>query len=78
MRIASLAIIGSVAALAMAATPALARNTVPQKTEDKSTPSSCHAYQMAADGTWTVLPCQEAGGHTEHRAAPKSGEEAPR
>jgi hypothetical protein len=78
MRIAALAIIGSVAALAMAAAPALARTTVPQKTEDKSTPPSCHAYQMAADGTWTVMPCQESGGHIEHRPTPKSGEEAPR
>jgi hypothetical protein len=80
MRFASIAVIGSVTALAIAAAPALARNTSPQKTEteDKSTSPSCHAYQMAADGTWTVLPCQEAGGHIEHRPAPKNGEEAPR
>jgi hypothetical protein len=78
MRIARLALIGSIAALAVAAAPAPARNAVPpQKTEDKSSPASCHAYQMAPDGSWTVLPCQEAGGQTEHKPA-KGGEETPR
>lgn len=79
MRIARLTFIGSVAALAIAVAPALAKNTgPPQKDEDKSTSSSCHAYQMAADGSWTVLPCQEAGRQIEHRPPPKAGEDQPR
>ena len=79
MRIATLTFIGSVAALAVAAAPALAKNTAPpQKTDDKSVSSSCHAYQMAADGSWTVLPCQEAGGQTGHKPPAKSGEDEPR
>jgi ABC-type phosphate transport system substrate-binding protein len=78
MRIATLTFIGSVAALAVAAAPALAKNTAsPQKTDDKSVSSSCHAYQMAADGSWTVLPCQEAG-QTGHKPPPKGGEDEPR
>jgi len=77
MRIASLAIISSLAALAVATTPALAKNTAPAKPDDKSVSSSCHAYQMAADGSWTVLPCQEAGGQTEQKPPSKSGDEAP-
>jgi hypothetical protein len=41
--------------------PALARNSGTPKADDKSTSSSCHAYQQAADGSWTQLPCQEMG-----------------
>jgi len=79
MRIAKLTFIGSVAALTLVAGPALARNAAPpQKTDDKSVSASCHAYQMAADGSWTVLPCQEAGGQTEHKPPPKAGEDEPR
>ena len=46
--------------------------------DDKSASSSCHAYQQAADGSWTQLPCQEAGGQTQHRPVEKGGEEEPR
>jgi ABC-type phosphate transport system substrate-binding protein len=78
MRIAKLTLIGSIAALALAAAPALAKNaTPPQKTDDQSVSASCHSYQMAADGSWTVLPCHEAG-QTEHRPTPKAGEHEPR
>jgi ABC-type phosphate transport system substrate-binding protein len=76
MRIARLTVIGSIAGLALAAVPALAKNTAPPpKIEDQS--ASCHSYQMAADGSWTVLPCHEAG-PTEHRPPPKAGEQEPR
>jgi hypothetical protein len=72
MRIAELARIGSVALLALAAAPALAKDAGPSpKTEDQS--ASCHSYQMAADGSWSILPCHEAG-QTEHRPPPKAGE----
>ena len=79
MRIAKLTLIGSItAALALAAAPAAAKNATPaQKTEEQSISATCHSYQMAADGTWTVLPCHEAG-QTEHKPAPKTGEQESR
>jgi hypothetical protein len=76
MRIAKLTLIGSIAAFALAATPALAKNAAPsQKADDQS--ASCHSYQMAADGSWSVLPCHEAG-QTEHKPPPKAGEQQSR
>ena len=82
MRIAQLILVGSVCAL-VTTMPALAKNSEKnseaQKSEDKSTSASCHAYQQAADGSWTALPCQEAGGvHTEHKPAGKGAEEEQR
>jgi hypothetical protein len=78
MRIAELTLTGSIAALALAAAPALARNTAPSpKTEEQPASASCHSYQMAADGTWSVLACHEAG-QTEHKPPPKAGEQEPR
>jgi hypothetical protein len=82
MRIARVIFVGSVAAL-LAAAPAFARHPEAQKTEDddsKSASSSCHAYQQAADGSWTQLPCQEFGnGQTQHKPVAKgSGEDEPR
>jgi hypothetical protein len=78
MRIANLTLIGSVAAMALVAAPVLAKNAAPpQKTEDQSVSASCHSYQMAADGSWSVLPCHEAG-QTEHKPSPKAGEQEPR
>jgi hypothetical protein len=76
MRIAKLTLIGSIAALTLAAAPALAKNAAPsQKSDDQS--ASCHSYQMGPDGSWTVLPCHEAG-QTEHKPPPKPGEQEPR
>jgi len=73
MRIAKLTGVGSIALLAVASSAALAKDAgPPAKVEDQS--ASCHSYQMAADGSWTVLPCHEAG-QTEHRPPPKAGEE---
>ena len=79
MRIARVIFV-SAAALAITA-PALAKNSQSQKTDEKSTASSCHAYRQAADGSWTELPCQELGGgqsQTEHRPVAKNGEDEPR
>jgi ABC-type phosphate transport system substrate-binding protein len=78
MRIAKLALIGSIVAVALATAPALAKNAAaPQKTEDQPVSASCHSYQMAADGSWSVLPCHEAG-QAEHKPPPKTGEQEPR
>jgi hypothetical protein len=71
MRIANMILVSSLAAFVATTAPALARNSQTQKTADEQTNSSaCHAYQQAADGTWTALPCQEHGAaaQTEHRS----------
>jgi hypothetical protein len=59
--------VGSLAALVTATAPALAKNSQNQKTttEEQASSASCHAYQQAADGTWTALPCQEHGAVTQ-------------
>ena len=80
MWIAKVIVIGSVAAVLTAA-PVFARHPDAQKTDDnsKSTSLSCYAYQQAADGSWTQLPCQEAGnGQTQHKQVSKGSEEEPR
>jgi hypothetical protein len=75
MRITGMIFTGFVAALVMTV-PVLAKNAESQKNDDKSAPASCHAYQQAADGSWTALPCQEFGDdHTQHRSPSKGGEE---
>ena len=77
MEIGKLALVASVAALALAGAPAQAKNAASPQKPDDTVPASCHSYQMAADGSWTVLPCHEAG-QTEHKPAPKAGEQEPR
>jgi hypothetical protein len=71
MRIAHAVFAGALAAGTMLALPALAKNSDAQKGEDKSTASSCSAYQQAPDGSWEQLPCKETGEHeqpqTQHR-----------
>lgn len=59
---------GAVAAATVLTAPALARNSDAQKSEEKSTSSSCSAYQQAPDGTWEPLPCKESG----ERAQPQT------
>ncbi len=79
MRIAGVLFAGSVAALAVLTTPALAKNSDAQKADEKSASSTCHSYQMGADGSWTALPCQELGTspHAQHKATTQSqGEES--
>ena len=78
MRIARGIFVGSVTVL-VALMPALAKDTESRKSEAKSTSASCHAYQQAADGSWSEVPCEEAGGgHTQHRPPAKGGEDDPR
>ncbi len=72
MRIKRAIFVGSVAALAVTTAPVLAKNSTLQKTDDKSTTSSCHAYQQAADGSWMELPCQELGSGSGAPAQHKS------
>jgi hypothetical protein len=83
MRIASTILAGSMVALAMLATPILAKDLKAQKTNEPSTSSTtsgsppCHAYQQAPDGSWTPLPCEEAGpgGQTQHRSPARKADE---
>jgi hypothetical protein len=86
MRTAKLIFIGAIAALAVAATPVLAKDSHAQKNNDQSTSSTssgsppCHAYQQAPDGSWTQLPCEEAGsgGQTQHKSAGRKTDEETR
>ena len=68
----------ALAALAVLATPVLAKNTKAQKieAEEDATPT-CSSYQLGADGNWAPLPCQELGTHSsqQHRAPPKDHRE---
>ena len=70
MRIAHLVVVGALASTMLAA-PALAKHSDSLKGEDKSTNSSCSAYQQAPDGSWEQLPCKETGEReqpqTQHR-----------
>ena len=70
MRKGNTILFGSMVALAVLATPVLARNSDAQKATDKSTSSSCQAYQQATDGTWTQLPCQEMGSGAQSQRKP--------
>jgi hypothetical protein len=76
MRIARL-IAAGFAALAVLTVPALAKNSQPQKIDDQPASRSCQAYQQAADGSWTALPCREldAGGQPQHKSAARKTDE---
>jgi hypothetical protein len=71
MRIAHLVVVGALAASTMLAAPARAKHSDSLNGEDKSTNSSCSAYQQAPDGSWEQLPCKETGEReqpqTQHR-----------
>ena len=76
MRIATMIFAGSVAGALALATPALAKNSDPQKpAEDAATSSPCHAYEMGPDGAWRQQTCQEAGAPTQapRKSAAHSG-----
>ena len=79
MRIAKSIFVGSMAAVAVLVAPALAKNSNVQKTDESPVSSSCHAYQQAADGSWTQLPCQEmgapSGGQPRGKSATRNGPE---
>nr|HEV8009348.1 hypothetical protein [Bradyrhizobium sp.] len=76
MRIAPL-IFGGFTALATLTAPALAKNSHSQKIDDQPASPSCQAYQQAADGSWTSLPCQELGGgaQPQHKSAARKTDE---
>ena len=80
MRMPRMIVATSLAALLGVAPVSAKKADARKSTEEKSTSSSssCHTYQQAADGTWTEHPCEEVGGSTQHRPAPKSGEDEPR
>ena len=80
MRFGHALFIASTAGLLTLAAPTLARNADAQKYGELQAASSCHAYQKAADGTWTSLPCQETGstGQTQHKPAPKNTDDETR
>ena len=79
MRLGQAIFFGSAAALLTLAAPTLARNSAANshttKAAEAPAPSSCHAYQQEADGTWKQLPCQEVGSRpiVQPRSAAKSG-----
>ncbi|MBV8924319.1 MAG: hypothetical protein JOZ74_03005 [Bradyrhizobium sp.] len=77
MRIAKVIFVGSATALLISA-PVLAKNAQPQKTDEQSISSTCHAYRQAPDGSWQQLPCQEAGGgQTQPKPPSKTSEAGP-
>ena len=79
MQIARLVFASALAAMTAIAAPALAKSSDRQKADEKSTATAvgCQAYQQAADGSWTQLPCGEAGsgGATQHRSPAKDTDE---
>ncbi|MDE5458005.1 hypothetical protein GWE18_35390 [Bradyrhizobium sp. CSA112] len=78
MRLGQAIFFGSAAALLTLAAPTLARNSSTNshtaKATEAPTSASCHAYQQAADGSWTQLPCQQMDSKTpaQPRSAAKS------
>ena len=80
MRFGHALFIATTAGLLTLAAPTLARNADTQKNTEQQAASSCHAYQQAADGSWTELPCQETGstGPTQHKSAPKGTDDEAR
>ena len=63
-------------ALALAATPALAKSTKAQKAETaaEDTTPPCFSYRLGQDGNWVQQPCEEMGTHSssQHRAPSKT------
>jgi hypothetical protein len=51
----------SVAIIAVAAAPALARTSDAAKTSNEISPPPCHAYEQNPDGSWKELACAENG-----------------
>jgi hypothetical protein len=81
MRLGQAIFFGAAAALLTLAAPTLARNSNANSHAAKATEApasaSCHAYQQAADGSWTQLSCHETGSKTpaQPRSAAKSATE---
>ena len=82
MRLGQALFFGSAAALLTLAAPTLAKNSSANshttKAAEAPASTSCQAYQQAADGSWTQLPCQEMGSEASaqpHSAAKSATEE---
>jgi len=80
MRLGQAIFFGAAAGLLTLAAPTLARNSNSHTVKATEAPAagSCHAYQQAADGSWTQLPCQEMGSKASaqpHTAAKSPTEE---
>jgi hypothetical protein len=80
MRLGQAIFFGSAAALLTLAAPTLARNSGAHshtaKVTEAPAPSSCQAYQQAADGSWMQLPCQEMGSRAQQsKSASKTATE---
>jgi hypothetical protein len=67
--------LASIAALAVAAAPASAKNAGDRKTEEKPASSSCHSYVQNPDGSWTPIPCREVGPPTPKQHKSKGRDE---
>ena len=64
---------GSIAVLAVASAPVLAKS---EKADDKSSAPACSAYEKAPDGSWTPVPCQEIGsGGRKHQESKQPSSE---
>lgn len=72
--------VGTMAALASLAVPALARHSEVQKTSEQTASQGCSAQQRSEDGTWTTIPCQELGSPDQapRKSATRSSEEQAR
>ena len=80
MRRGTAIMLGSLAMLAALQTAVLAKSPGAQKSEGKSAPAACSAYEQQPDKTWVALPCQEigSGGQSQQRSAPRSGDQESR
>lgn len=85
MRITGVIFAGSVAALAVLATPVLAKNFDSKASgvqQSGAAPASapCYSYEPKPDGSWTQLPCQEVGAAkpAPRKSAARSLDEDPR
>lgn len=73
MQIRDVIFVGSLAALVVTTLPALAKNSqTPRPDAQSAATSPCRAYQQAADGSWTELPCQQQGAAGSRPAAPRA------
>jgi hypothetical protein len=82
VRITNVIFAGSVAALAVLATPALTKNsdsktTDVQQSDGASAPPPCYSYEPKPDGSWTQFPCQEVGAAQppQHKSAARKPDE---
>jgi hypothetical protein len=83
MQITRVIFAGSVAALAVLAAPALAKNpdgkaTDVQRNDTTSASPPCYSYEPKPDGSWAQLPCQEIGAAKpppQHKSATRNVDE---